>query len=159
MREYGSLLEESKEDPGTRKRRYIVTIVAFIVVFVGVPWWAYYGYFHIPERRAVTHFFTALTAGDTQTAYNLWKADPAHYAYKDFMEDWGPTGIYGPVKSYRIESLSSPPKGGSGIIVVVEVSAYQPFPDGDDVEKSAKNKEIDMWVETRDKSLSFAPHF
>jgi hypothetical protein len=85
------------------------------------------------------------------------KADPAHYSYKDFMEDWGPAGYYGPVKSYRVESASEPDKSGSGIIVTVEVSPFQPFPNDNEVEKSSKTKEVKMWVESKDKSISISP--
>ena len=44
-----------------------------------------------------------------------------------------------------------------GIIVVVEVSPYQPFPDDSDVAKSRRTREVRIWVETRDKSLGFPP--
>jgi len=44
-----------------------------------------------------------------------------------------------------------------GIIVVVEVSPYQPFPDDSDVAKSRRTREVRLWVETRDKSLGFPP--
>ena len=47
------------------------------------------------------HFFDALVAGDTATAYQIWKPG-ASYEMKDFLADWGPEGYYGPVKSYKI---------------------------------------------------------
>jgi hypothetical protein len=162
VREFGGLLEEPKEDPGAKKRRRLLFLAVAVVILVGVPTWAYYHWFYIPERRAVTHFFALLTSGDTQGAYAVWQADPAHYAYKDFLEDWGPAGEYGPVKSYRIEEASSPSSSigsTSGVIVTVEVSPYQPFPETNDVEKSSKSKQIQMWVEKRDNSLGFAPSF
>jgi hypothetical protein len=151
------LLDVGTEDPNSRKRRYIVTVVIGTVVLIVGGWWFVFGFIHLSERRAAGHFFDTVTSGDFQTAYQLVKADPAHYSYKDFMEDWGPAGYYGPVKSYRVESASEPDKSGSGIIVTVEVSPFQPFPNDNEVEKSSKTKEVKMWVESKDKSISISP--
>jgi hypothetical protein len=151
------LLDNTSEDPQSRKRRYLLMLAAAVVIVIGGGFFLYYSYFHIPERRVASHFFTTITAGNFPAAYQLWKADPAHYAYKDFMDDWGPNGYYGPVKSFRIEGANAAPKDGSGVIVTVELSPNQPFPDPNDIEKSGHNKEVHLWVETRDKSLSFGP--
>jgi hypothetical protein len=151
------LLDVGTEDPNARKRRYIFTVAAATIVLIIAVWWFVFGFLHLPERRAASKFFDTLTAGNPQAAYQLLKADPAHYNYKDFTDDWGPAGYYGPVKSYRIESASSPDKAGSGIIVTVEVSPYQPFPSDNEVEKTSHTKEIKMWVETKDKSISISP--
>jgi hypothetical protein len=151
------LLDVGTEDPNARKRRYIVTVVIGVIVLILGGWWFIFGFIHLPERRAASHFFDTVTAGNFQSAYQLTKADPAHYAYKDFLEDWGPTGFYGPVKSYRVDSASAPDKAGSGIIVTVEVSPFQPFPNDNEVEKSSKTKEVKMWVESKDKSISISP--
>jgi hypothetical protein len=151
------LLDVGTEDPNARKRRYIVTVVVGVLVLILGGWWFVFGFIHLPERRAASHFFDTVTAGNFQSAYQLTKADPTHYALKDFMEDWGPTGYYGPVKSYRVESASAPDKAGSGIIVTVEVSPFQPFPSDNEVEKSSKTKEVKMWVESKDKSISISP--
>jgi hypothetical protein len=153
------LFDNTSEDPQSRKRRYLLMVVAAVIIVIAGGFFLYYGYLHVPERRVASHFFSTLAAGNSEAAYQLWKADPAHYAYKDFMEDWGPSGMYGPVKSFRIESASSAPKAGSGVIVVVELSPYQPFPESTDIEKAGHTKEIRLWVETRDKSLSFGPPF
>jgi hypothetical protein len=151
------LLDVGTEDPNARRRRYVVTIAIAVVLLVALGWWFVFGFLHLPERRAASHFFDTLTTGNAQSAYQLVKADPAHYSYKDFLDDWGPAGYYGPVKSYRIESASSPDKAGSGIIVTVDVSPYQPFPSDNDVEKTSHTKEVKMWVESRDKSISISP--
>jgi hypothetical protein len=151
------LLDVGTEDPNARKRRYIFTVAAATIVLIIAVWWFVFGFLHLPERRATSKFFDTLTAGNPQAAYQLLKADPAHYNYKDFTDDWGPAGYYGPVKSYRIESASSPDKAGSGIIVTVDVSPYQPFPSDNEVEKTSHTKEIKMWVETKDKSISISP--
>ena len=151
------LLDVGTEDPNARKKRYIVTAVIGVIVLIVGGWWFVFGFIHLPERHAASHFFDTVTAGNFQSAYQLVKADPAHYSYKDFMEDWGPAGYYGPVKSYRVESASAPDKAGSGIIVTVDVSPFQPFPDDNEVEKSSKTKEVKMWVESKDKSISISP--
>jgi hypothetical protein len=112
---------------------------------------------HVHERRAATRFFDALSSGNTELAYKLWQADPNHYKYKDFLEDWGENSAYGPVKSYEIESIASPARGGSGVIVVAEVSPFQPFPDPNDLPKSRSTKEVRIWVESGNKSLGYPP--
>jgi hypothetical protein len=151
------LLDVGTEDPNARKRRYILTIVVATVLLLLALWWFIFGFLHLPERRAAAHFFDTITSGNFQSAYQQTKADPAHYTFKDFTDDWGPTGYYGPVKSYQIESASSPAKSGSGIIVTVDVSPYTPFPSDNEVEKSSHTKEIKMWVESKDKSISISP--
>jgi hypothetical protein len=151
------LLDVGTEEPNARNRRYIVTIVVAVILLIAGGWWFIFGFLHLPERRAAAHFFDTVTSGNFQSAYQLTKADPAHYTYKDFTDDWGPAGFYGPVKSYRIESASSPDKAGSGIIVTVDVSPYQPFPEDNEIEKISKTKEVKMWVESKDKSISISP--
>jgi hypothetical protein len=150
------LFEQPVEDPQARRQRIAILVIAGIIVAVVGSYWLYYGYLHVPERLAAGHFLNAVAASNFPLAYQLWKADPEHYSYKDFLEDWGPQGYYGPVKSYRIESADSPRKSGTGIIVKVEVSPFAPFPAGDDV-RSEQSKEIVLWVESKDRSLGFAP--
>jgi hypothetical protein len=151
------LFEGTSEDPKAKKRRYVITAIALVVIGSVSGTWMYFDVVHVPQRHVAQHFLNALTAGDTQLAYNLWKADPQHYSYKDFLEDWGDKGFYGPVKSYQIESASSPRREGSGIVVTVEVNPYNPFPGDNDVIKSHATKEVRLWVEGKDKSLGFAP--
>jgi len=115
----------------------------------------YFAFRYYPERRAAEHFFDALIAGDTDTAYRLWKPGPS-YAMKDFMADWGPQGYYGPVKSYKILKVNAPPKANA-IAVRVATSPFTPLPDAGDAEKSRKTRVVSVWVLTKDKSLSFPP--
>ena len=155
MKIYTGLLDGTDEDPRWKLRRYIITVAAGIVLIIGSAWWLYFGFLHIPERRAAAHFLDALAAGNMQLAYQLWKPDPARYTMNDFISDWGASGYYGPVKSYRIESAALPPRSGTVVVVTVEVSPDQPFPDNSDVDKSRRIKEIHIWVDKGDKSLSF----
>ena len=147
------LLDSSSEEPRSKLRRYVITALALAALLtLGVG----YVFRFYPEKKATERFFDALVGGDTQRAYQLWKPQPT-YSYQDFLEDWGPSGYYGPVKSYRIEAAESPKHGGSGVIVVIEISPYQPFPGDNDAAKNRQTREVRLWVERSDKSLSFPP--
>lgn len=147
------ILDSGPEEPKSRLRRYILTLVALVLLLIFGLW---YTFRFFPEKRAAQRFLDAIAAGDTAHAYELWKP-AATYTMKDFLDDWGPTGYYGPVKSYHIESVVAPEKGGSGVIVVVELSPLAPFPEDNDASKTRRLKEVRIWVESKDKSLSFPP--
>jgi len=108
------------------------------------------------EKRTVERFMSAVVAGDSQEAYKIWRPNPS-FTYQDFLAFWGPKGYYSPIKSFRIESAEVPPKGGSGVVVVVELSAYSPFPKPEESVKFGQNQEARLWVERSDQSLSFPP--
>jgi hypothetical protein len=146
------LLDGDAEEPKSKLRRYVVSGMAFgLLVWLAV-WWVLR--FHT-EKQTVENFFEALLAGETQLAYQIWKPQPT-YTYEYFVADWGPQGLYGPVASYRIETAEQPEKG-SGVVVVVSVSPVKPFPSEKDEANLAKVKEVKLWVERKDQSLSFAP--
>jgi len=146
------LLDGGAEEPNSKLRRYIVSGMVFaLLVWLGA-WWALR--FHT-EKETVESFLNALVAGDTQRAYQIWRPQPS-YSYQDFLADWGPQGINGPVKSYRIETAQQPARA-SGVIVVVELSPFEKFPDNRDTQKLTRLKEVRLWVERRDQSISYAP--
>ncbi len=147
-----SLLDSTSEEPRSKLRRYVVSALALVLLLSFAAWYLFRFY---GEKKAVEGFLNAVTAGDMQRAYQIWKPQ-ASYAYKDFLDDWGPSGYYGPVKSYRIEAAQKP-KDASGVIVVIELSPYQPFPTDNDPVKNRRTKEVRIWVEHKDKSLSFPP--
>jgi len=118
------LLDSDSEEPKSKARRYVITGLAFVLLVTAGVWYLVRFY---PEKKAAEHFFNALVVGDTQLAYQIWKPQGGSYSYSDFLDDWGPSGYYGPIKSYRIESAQAPPRGGSGVIVVAEVSPFEPF--------------------------------
>jgi len=128
------------------------TIAALVLVAAAVLWFTFRYY---PEERAAAHFFDALVAGDTATAYQLWKPTES-YVMKDFLADWGPNGYYGPVKSYKIVSAKAP-RHSRSVAVNVAISPFAPFPSASDAEKSAKTRVVPLWVTPADKSLSFPP--
>jgi hypothetical protein len=142
-------------DTASKSRPIAFTVAAIVLVAVVSLWWTFRFY---PEKRAVAHFFDALVAGDTSTAYKLWKPKPS-YKMDDFLADWGSHGYFGPVKSYRILRESSP-VGSNAVEVAVTVSPYSPMPDPQDPamkEQSQKTRVIGIWVVTSDKSLTFPP--
>ncbi|HMD33228.1 MAG TPA: hypothetical protein VKG84_15035 [Candidatus Acidoferrales bacterium] len=106
------------------------------------------------EKATARLFLSQVVAGDLQSAYRTWKPSSG-YSFDDFTSDWGPAGQFGPVKSFEVYSARR--RGdASGVVVTVEVSAYSPFPDSGDP-KSRNNKVIDLWIESGDHSMSFAP--
>jgi hypothetical protein len=148
------ILDSGPEEPKSRLRRYILTAVVLVLLLVlGLA----YKFRFYPEEQAANRFFNALAAGDTARAYQLWKPLPS-YTMKEFLDDWGPTGYYGPVRSYKIESAEAPQKGGSGVVVVAELSPTAPFPNDQDVQATRRLKEVRIWVQSKDKSLSFSPY-
>ena len=117
------IFDSSDEHPPDKIRRYIITGIAFIALVTCAIW--YLLRFHT-EKQTVHRFLNTVIAGNMEQAYKIWKPAPS-YSFKDFDEDWGPQGYYGPIKSYHIEDTEHL-KNGSGVVVVVEVSPYRTFP-------------------------------
>jgi hypothetical protein len=146
-----SLLEPPPEK--SHKSQVAVFTLGALILALAVV--LYFTLRYYPEKKAAGQFFNALVAGDTEKAYALWKPTPS-YKKGDFLADWGATGYYGPVKSYKIMSASAPDKSDS-IAVSVALSPYAPLPSSADAEKSQKTKVVTLWVSPADKSLSFPP--
>jgi hypothetical protein len=146
-----SLLEPTVEKPH-KSRAMAITIAALAFTLVVVLWFTFRYY---PEKKAASHFFDALVAGDTNKAYELWKPTET-YRISDFTADWGPGGYYGPVKSYKIMGARAPRKSSS-IEVDVAISPFSPMPEASDGEKSRKTKVVPLWILPSDKSISFPP--
>lgn len=147
-----TLLDPPAESQGKSGALKFTLIAVALAAIIGG--WLMFRYY--PEKRAVDHFFDALVAGDTNHAYQLWKPSGS-YKMGDFLADWGPTGYYGPVKSYEIMRTSSQ-KGANGITVNVAVSPFSPMPGANDAEKSRRTKTIPLFVDTQSKSISFSPN-
>ena len=147
------ILDAAPEEKHSPAFRYAITGIALAMIVAGALWWVLR--FH-SERVAAGKFLMALSAGETQQAYQLWKPSPT-YSYKDFLDDWGDNGFYGPVRSFRITHSEAPSHSRNSVAITVEVSPYSPFPPDDDVLKSGKNKEVTLWVDRLDLSLSFPP--
>lgn len=147
------LLSSSAEEPKSKALRYVISAVALLLLMAGGLW---YLLRYTTEKHTVERFMNAVVAGDSQQAYQIWRPHPG-FSLQDFVSFWGPNGYYSPIKSYRIETAEVPPKGGSGVVVVIEISAYTPFPKPEETVKSAQNREVELWVERSDQSLSFPP--
>ncbi len=148
-----SLLSPPPE-PSNKSKVWTFTIAALTVTLAII---LYFAFRYYPEKKAAEHFLDALVAGNVRQAYSLWKPSES-YKIGDFMADWGPEGYYGPVKSYSIVKATSR-KGANGVILTIEVSPYSPLPDKNDVEKSRRTKQVNLWVNSGDKSFSFPPSF
>ncbi|MFZ3217381.1 MAG: hypothetical protein WA192_15085 [Candidatus Acidiferrales bacterium] len=151
-----AIFESSEEHPPDKIRRYIVTAIVFVALIVGFAW--YLLRFH-SEIRTARHFLDTVVSGNFEQAYHLWSPSPS-YAYKDFLDDWGADGYYGPVKSYHIESAEEVKRGPeppSGTVITVELSPYAPFPSSHDELKQNKTKEVRLQVEYKDQAIGFAP--
>ncbi len=144
-----TLLEPPAEQPQKSRAMTITVIVVLLVAAIAL----YFTFRYYPEKKATMRFFDALIVGDTAKAYTLWKPT-ASYTMNDFLADWGPSGYYGPVKSYKIMGAKSV-RNSSSIAVNVAISPYSPMPDPSDGEKSQKTKVVPIWVLPTDKSLSF----
>src|SRR5258708_31499861 len=126
-----ALLEPPVET--SSKTRHLKFIAGALAVLAAVA--LYFTFRFYPEQRAVQRFFDALVAGDTKTAYQLWKPQPS-YRIQDFMTDWGPYGYYGPVKSYKIIKISEPKGSRNNVAVGVAGSPFSPMPGSSGAEKS-----------------------
>ncbi|HKS80026.1 MAG TPA: hypothetical protein VJR23_00845 [Candidatus Acidoferrales bacterium] len=144
------LLDGGEEHPHSKLRRYIITVVAFIVAVSLFCWYTLR--YHHQEKIAET-FLNDVVAGNMQQAFSMWSHGP-DYSFKDFMDDWGDNGYYGPVKSYHIDGIKD---RGSGVVVVVELSPFQPFPGDRDIAKHSKTKEARLWVQFKENNVTEAP--
>ena len=118
-----------------RRRRYAVTVLAFVVLLAGFGYWRFRNF---GEERRALHFFQALQGKNFEEAYRIWQPTTS-YKFKDFMEDWGDEGLQGPVESFRIVRSR---RRGTGVVVEVRVN---------------RGENVRLWVERGDKSLTFPP--
>lgn len=144
------LLDATPDRPPSKLRRRLIMAAVFIALGSAGLWWVLR--YHT-EKVTIHHFLSAVAAGDLQRAYQIWKPAPS-YSFKDFQDDWGPNGYYGPVKSFNVKDTDHPSQC-SCVDVIVQVSPYQPFPEKDDFVKQAKTKEFKIRVEYGDQSMSF----
>ena len=147
------LLDSDVEEPKSKLRRYVLTGLLLALMLAGGV--AYLLRFHA-EKQTVESFFQAIAAGDLRTAYKIWQPIPT-FTFEDFQGQFGPDGYFGPIKSYHFILAQNPPRGGSGVVVIVDVSSLSPFPDAADPAARKTIKEVRLWVERKDQSLSFPP--
>jgi hypothetical protein len=113
-------------------------------LLVGIPLalmlggYLYYEFKNYPEERQASRFFEALERQDYQEAYRIWQPS-RYYTFENFSEDWGPQGVQGPIREFDVTDSR---ERGTGVLVRVRVNG---------------NQEVSLWVEKKDKSLSFPP--
>ncbi|MGH9741983.1 MAG: hypothetical protein ACRD51_06480 [Candidatus Acidiferrum sp.] len=146
-------LLEPPPDVHKKSRAMIFTLVTAFIIAVIAVWFVLRFY---PEKKAAGEFLNAVVANDMTRAYQLWKPSPT-YRMQDFVADWGPTGYYGPVKSYEILKAKSPVGDTTSVEIRVAISPFSPMPGANEPEKSQKTKIVTIWVDSRDKSFSFPP--
>jgi hypothetical protein len=146
-------LLEPPADIQKKSRALAFTVAACVIIAIIAVWFVLRFY---PEKKAAEQFFNAVVAGDMNTAYQLWKPGPS-YKMQDFVADWGPTGYYGPVKSYEIMKAKSPTGSTTSVEIRVAISPFSPMPNANDSEKSQKTKVVNVWIDSKDKSFSFPP--
>jgi len=143
------------DPPPVTSHKSQVWMITGIVLALALVTTLYFTFRYYPEKRVTREFFDALVAGDTNKAYELWKPTQS-YRMSDFMADWGATGYYGPVKSYKIMGARAPQKSNA-VEVNVAISPYAPLPPESDAEKSSKTRVVTLWISPQDKSFSFPP--
>jgi len=146
-------LLEPPADIQKKSRALAFTVATCVIIAIIAIWFVLRFY---PEKRAAEEFFNAVVANDMTRAYQLWKPGPS-YKMQDFIADWGPTGYYGPVKSYEIMKAKSPTGSTTSVEIRVAISPFSPMPSANDPEKSQKTKVVNVWIDSKDKSFSFPP--
>jgi len=145
-----TLMDARQYDAARDRRRRNVILVIIIAVLIGG--WLTYHLRDSRERTIVWRFFNQLEQHDYEAAYGIWFHDPnwkqhadkyPNYQFNDFYRDWGPSGEWGPIKSFHVDCSLSP-SGGSGVIVQVTVNQRKEHPY--------------VWVQKSDKTLSFSPN-
>ncbi len=149
-----TIFQAPEYDPRkARRRKIIVSVVVAVLIVVGVVLFIFRNY---PEERVTNKFFTALVAQDFKTAYGIWIADPKwqehpnnhpQYPFNDFYRDWGPSGDWGVIKSFHIDTATRPHDRNSGfsngVVVVVTINE--------------RKEPAALFVDPKDKSISFSP--
>jgi hypothetical protein len=148
-----ALFDAVEESGHSKKRRRVILAIVAVVFVVAGLWWVLR--YH-KERVTILHFMNAVSADNMQQAYQIWKPSKS-YSFKDFQDDWGPTGYYGPIKSFRVMKTDHL-RGGSGVEIKVRLSPFQPFPEDNDFAKQNKTKEVTLWVQFGEESISFPPY-
>jgi hypothetical protein len=144
-------LLDAKEYHPERERRRKVRIVSAIVAVIIIAVVAWLNRFW-PQKHIADNFFSDLQKQNFEAAYGVYYHDPAwqqhpqshaQYPFNEFMQDWGPGGQWGLVKSYKIFGASNCPGGGSGVVV--------------DLIVNDRAEHAQLYVDKNDKTISSPP--
>lgn len=131
-----------------RKKFRIVSLIVLALVLIFVGWLNRFW----PEKHVANQFFSALQQQNFDKAYGLYYADPdwkqhpqnhSQYPFNEFMQDWGPGGPWGVIKSFRPFGASNCPGGGSGVVV--------------DIIVNNRAEHAQLYVDKHDKTISSPP--
>ena len=123
-------------DPKVERRKKILLVAIPLAVILSG--YFYFEFKNFPEEHAVSRFMEALEQKDYQHAYQLWQPSK-YYSFGAFSQDWGPKGEQGEVHDFKITNSH---EQGSGVLVDIRLNGQ---------------KDIALWVEKSNKSLSFPP--
>ena len=145
-----TLFQAPAYDPAREQRRKRVVIVVIVAAVLAVL--MYVRFRNWPYEHVVHNFFVALEHQDYEKAYGIWMHDPdwqqhpgkyKNYPFGAFEMDWGPSGEWGVIKEHQIDGVARPKNGGTGVVVVVTIN-----------QRADKAR---IWVEKKDKTLTFSP--
>jgi hypothetical protein len=131
-----TLLDAPPPKPPRKIGRYI--LVALVIIIIGLA--GYPLLRNYPEERAISRFLTTLEQGNYREAYRLWQPSET-YSFGDFLHDWGESGDYGKIHSFKI--LGSRSKGASTVVVTVTINDREPA--------------RELLVDRKTKGLAYAP--
>lgn len=136
------------EAKARRRRIWIAIAIVAVIAIATLLWFQRYW----PEERRVNRFFAQLQAKNYEDAYAIWMNDSnwkqhpeayKRYRFQRFYLDWGPSGEWGPITSYKIVAAQKPNSGASGVVIGVRVNQRKTL--------------CSVWVEFKDKTLGFSP--
>jgi hypothetical protein len=131
-----------------RKKFRIISLVVLALVLALIGWMNRFW----PEKRVADRFFSALEHQNFEKAYGFYYADPdwkqhpqnhSQYPFNEFMQDWGPGGPWGIIKSFKLYGESNCPGGGSGVVV--------------DVIVNNRTEHAQLYIDKHDKTISTPP--
>lgn len=131
-----TLLDAAPPQPPRKTGRYIL-VALVVIVIVGAGYVILRNY---PEERAISRFLSTLEQGNYREAYRLWQPSDT-YSYADFLHDWGESGDYGRIHTFKI--LGSRSKGANTVIVTVTIN-----------DREAPRE---LLVDRKSKGLAYAP--
>lgn len=140
----GYAAQESRREKVVRW--VLISIAALAVLWVidwGLSLYGTYNLRDIRQQYTSWKFFRLLKKGNYDEAYRMWGCDPANpcrdYSKDKFLEDWGPKSRFGDLSKMETKAVRH---CKTGIIHSVAIGPEET---------------VDLWVESRDLTLSFAP--
>ena len=127
--------------------RWALIVVAVLAGLWVVDWvlttYGTYNLRDVREQWQAHKYFRLLSEKQYEAAYRMWGCTPdkpcRDYAFNKFMDDWGPKS---PAANPSKRNVHAVRHCKTGIIEVMDFGAGEP---------------LNLWVESKDLTLSFAP--